>query len=273
MSTGRRGFTLIELLVVAVLGALLLVATYEVLITNQRTYTAQNAHISGQQIGRAALDVLAAELREINPADLVTMGTERVTFRAQRTFGLVCSVGLPVLGSTPVMDVLQVGDWFETGDSVTVFADNREGTPDDDAWIVAAATLVDPTTTCDGEPAQGMTFGGQSGVFFADTVRNGAPVRSFVHYTYGRFDRSGESYVARQEAGGDVEPLVGPIPATFAAGVPSIEFAYLDADGVPTTVATAVRQIDIRVRIRSEARQASGAMVADSLTTRVQLRN
>lgn len=274
MRTDRRGFSIIELLVVAVLGTLILMAAYQVLITNQRTYTVQNAHIGSRQISRAALDVLATELREVNPVDLVGMGSEQVTFRAQRTFGLVCDVVLPALGSSPVLDVVRVGDWFESGDSVTVFADNREGTPRDDAWILAEASLVDPTITCDdGSPAQQMTFTGQSAAFLADTVRAGAPVRSFVHYTYGRFDLSGETYVARQRAGGSVEPLVGPIPATFAAGVPSVEFVYLDADGNGTAVAADVRQIEIRVRIRSEARGAAGDVVADSLTTRVQLRN
>lgn len=273
MTTDRRGFTLIELLVVAVLGTLLLIATYQVLITNQRTYTAQNAHIAGQQITRAALDVLVAELREINPGDLVTMDTEQVTFRAQRRFGLVCGVVLPALGSSPVLEVRKVGGWFESGDSVVVFADNREGTPDDDFWIMGEATVVDPSISCDGEPAQQMTFTGQATAFLNDTVRVGAPIRSFVHHTYGRLERSGRSYVARQVAGGDVEPLVGPIPASFASGVPSVEFRYLDASGVPTTVATSVRQIEIRLRIRSDARNSLGDPVADSLSTRVYLRN
>lgn len=273
MTADRRGFTVIELLVVAVLGTLLLMATYQVLITNQRTYTVQNAHIAGQQISRATLDVLAAELREVNPTDLVAMGTEQVTFRAPRRFGLVCDVTLPVLGSSPILDVRQVGEAFMAGDSVFVFADNQPSRSTDDAWILAAASAVDPTITCDGEPAQEMIFAGYAAAFLADTVRVGAPVRSFVHHTYGRFVVSGDSYVARQVAGGPVEPLVGPIPATLAAGVPSVEFVYMDASGTTTATAADVAQIEIRVRVRSDARTATGDIIADSLTTRVHLRN
>ena len=58
MTRDRRGFTLIELLIVVVLGSLILAAALQVLITNQRTYTAQNAAITGQQATRMALDVL-----------------------------------------------------------------------------------------------------------------------------------------------------------------------------------------------------------------------
>ena len=45
MNRDRRGFTLTELIVVTVLGALLIMAALQVLITNQRTYTAQSAQI------------------------------------------------------------------------------------------------------------------------------------------------------------------------------------------------------------------------------------
>jgi len=47
MTRDRKGFTLIELLVVVVLGSLVLLAALQILITNQRTFTAQNQVISG----------------------------------------------------------------------------------------------------------------------------------------------------------------------------------------------------------------------------------
>ena len=269
MTRNRRGFTLIELLVVAVLGALLLVATYQVLITNQRTYTAQNAHIEGQQISRPALDVLASELREINPTDLVSMGTEQVTFRAQRSFGLTCTVDL---GNPPTVTATRVGDWFKAGDSIFVYADNQVTSAADDAWILARVSAVDTTETCDTNPAQELTFSGQQAAFLADTVQAGAPVRSFVHHTYGRFTISGDSYVARA-VGDGAEPLVGPVPATFATGVPSVQFRYLDGSGAVTGIPADVEQIEITVRTRSDARNAAGEIIADSLKTRVYLRN
>ena len=63
--TSRNGFTLAELLTVVVLGAVLILASYQVLITNSRIHTANSAHIQGQQALRAGLDVLVGELREI----------------------------------------------------------------------------------------------------------------------------------------------------------------------------------------------------------------
>ena len=92
--SARRGFTLTELLVVVVLGAFIVSATYQVLITNSKTYTVNNARIQGQQNLRAGLDVLFGELREISTAqgDLLGMGRDTVAFRAQRTIGLVCEV-------------------------------------------------------------------------------------------------------------------------------------------------------------------------------------
>ena len=47
MTRHRKGFTLVEMIVVIVLGSLVLLAAFTVLITNQRTYTAQNAVIQG----------------------------------------------------------------------------------------------------------------------------------------------------------------------------------------------------------------------------------
>jgi hypothetical protein len=84
---------------------------------------------------------------------------------------------------------------------------------------------------------------------------------------------SGDSYIARQVAGGAAEPLVGPVPASFATGVPTLEFIYMDGTGAVTTVPANVQQIEVRVRVRSDARDAQGDMIADSLTTRVYLRN
>ncbi|HUF75760.1 MAG TPA: prepilin-type N-terminal cleavage/methylation domain-containing protein, partial [Longimicrobiales bacterium] len=68
MTRDRRGFTLVELLVVVVLGSLVLMAALQVLITNQRTYAAQNAVITSQQSTRIALEVLVNELRELSPS-------------------------------------------------------------------------------------------------------------------------------------------------------------------------------------------------------------
>ena len=91
----RRGFTLVELIIVAVLGAVVVGSTYEIMLSSQRAYTVQTAQIQGQQTVRAGIAILFSELREMSRAegDILTMGSDRIEVRAMRAFGLVCGVG------------------------------------------------------------------------------------------------------------------------------------------------------------------------------------
>ena len=66
MTPKARGFTLPELLVAVVLGIALLIASMEIMLTNQRAYAAQAGQIRGQRSIRAAVDLMYAELREIS---------------------------------------------------------------------------------------------------------------------------------------------------------------------------------------------------------------
>lgn len=266
MTSDRRGFTLTELLIVAVLGSLLVMVTLQVLITNQRTYTAQNAQIQGQQTLRAALDVLSAELREVSArgGDIISMSSSSITVRSMRNFGVACAVA----PATPSVTVLKVGNWFGVGDSVFVFADNRENVSTDDDWLPLRVTGVDTTATCGASAATRLVFGSQAAAFVADTVRVGAPVRSFVRFTYGMVTESGDTYLGRTPAGGAAAPIVGPLkPST------GIEFRYLDSLGAVTSVTTNVRQILVRVRTASGVLNSLGQPVADSLTGRIYTRN
>ena len=61
MKTGdRRGFTLVELMIVAVVGAMVVGATYQIMLSSQRALTIQTAQVQGQQTVRAGLDILFA---------------------------------------------------------------------------------------------------------------------------------------------------------------------------------------------------------------------
>ena len=280
MSAERRGFTLVELIIVVVLGTLVLAAAMQVLVTNQRTYTAQTAQIQAQQSTRAAMDVLFGELREISAqgGDLVTMSSHSLKVRTMRKFGVVCGVSA---SSPPVLTVTKVGDWFADQDSVFIFADNQTNISSDDDWVDAYVTAVDTSAvTCGSTTAQRLSFGGQSGKFTApggDSVRTGAPMRSFVYYTYGLGTWEGKTYLGRLgRTGGGLlgassdkwVPLVGPLKATDG-----VEFVYLDSIGNVTATATEVRQIQVTVRTWSGAVDAVGHVVADSLTGTIYTRN
>ena len=262
----RKGFTLVELIVVTVLGALIIMASLQVLVTNQRTYTAQTAKIQGQQTTRAGLDILSSELREISAqgGDLLAIGPDSVSIRVMRKFGVVCSVDL---SGQPRLTVIRAGEWFEAGDSAFVFADNQTNIATDDAWIAARVTAADTTQNCVSQPAVDITFSGQGGLFTADSVRTGAPVRSFTRYTYGLFQVNGEYYLGRKTSSTAV-PMVGPVRASGG-----VAFTFMDANGVPTTTRTDVRQISITIRTDSDVRGTGNNTMADSITARIYTRN
>lgn len=267
MKTDRRGFTLVELIVVTVLGALVLLASLQILITNQRTYTAQTAQIQGQQATRAAIDVLFTELREISAqgGDLLSMNASSLSIRVMRKLGVACLV---TSASPPVIRALQLGNWFAAEDSVFVFADNNTSLSSDDKWISAKITAIDTTVKCGTSNAQNLSFGGQAAKFTADSVRTGAPIRSFVRYRYGLITYDGEPYLGRTDAGGTAVPLVGPLKATNG-----IAFAYLDSLGAVTSTANRVRQIRVTIRTASGVVNSVGETVSDSVTAVIYTRN
>ncbi|HSG07802.1 MAG TPA: prepilin-type N-terminal cleavage/methylation domain-containing protein [Longimicrobiales bacterium] len=269
MITDRRGFTLVELIVVTVLGALLVMASLEILITNQRTYTAQTAQIQGQQATRAGVDVLFNELREISAqgGDLLAMGSTSLSVRSMRKFGVACLV---TNTSPPVIRALKVGDWFAMEDSVFVFADNKTTLSSDDRWIAARlqGAAVDTTVTCGSAKAQNLTFAGQAALFTADSVRTGAAIRSFTRYRYGLITYAGDPYLGRTDAGGNTVPMVGPLKASNG-----VSFVYMDSVGTVTTTANKVRQIQVTIRTASGVVNSVGNTVSDSITALIYTRN
>lgn len=265
------GFTLVELIIGIVLGTLLIAAALQVLITNQRTYTAQNAQIQGEQTTRAALDALSSDLREISPrgGDLISMSDSSVTIRAARKLGLVCALST---SNPPLLTVLKVGDFFAKGDSVFIFADNNTSISSDDAWIAAEVKSVDSTSvTCGTKTAQTLSFSGQGALFTqptGDSVRVGAEVRSFVRYTYGLMTYQGKTYLSRTDASGTESPMVGPLDASSG-----LHLAYLDSLGSATATSTAVRMIQVTIKTSSPVTNSLGDPVSDSTTTVVYTRN
>lgn len=267
----RRGFTLVELIVVAVLGSMIIGATLQVLIVNQRTYTAQAATISGQQSTRMALDVLFAELREASPAggDLLAMASDSVRVRLMRKFGMVCETDYPLPLTFKVVRLGIGTNAFAANDSVFVFADNDPDISSDDRWIAAElGPVANATCPQDGSAASEIEFTGQSALFLADSVGIGAPVRSHLTYTFGTTTLLGDTYLARRDGHGTMTPIAGPILSTNG-----LEFVYRDAQGTVTSTAADVRQIEVIVRTGGEVMGPTGRMVRDSITAWIYTRN
>lgn len=278
MSRRRAGgFTLVEILVVTVLGALVVGAALQVLITNRRAYTAQSATISGQQSTRMAVEVLFAELRELSPdgGDILAMSNNSLQVRLMRKFSVVCATDFGIPPSLTVRDTLN-GVWmlgganqFAAGDSVLIWADNDPDTENDDNWFSADVSDVDGTVTCpDGSGATQLTFSGLQTLFLADSVGIGAPVRSFQDYTFGTTTMSGDVYLGRQTGTGDMVPVTGPLEA----GSSGLEFIYRDSLGAVTTTPADVSQIEVIIRTGSEVLGPLGRMVQDSVNVWIHTR-
>lgn len=263
-----NGFTLVELLIVAVVGSLVVAATYQVLLVNQRTYTAQTAQIQGQQTVRAGMEVLFGELREVSTdGDILGFGSDSLRVRVMRRFGLVCSVGL----ASSHVDVLKVGQWFETTDQIVILAENNVNTPADDRWLRGTIASRDTTQACTGQRAQRLVVGAIAAAAAGsppDTVRVGAPVRSYTEYTYGLYTIDGEQYLGRRAPGQGPQPLVGPLRPTNG-----LQFVYYDTLGAVATTAADIAQVQVTLRTLSDVSGPDGTLLADSISTRVYVRN
>jgi type II secretory pathway pseudopilin PulG len=270
----QRGVSIVELLIVAVIGTLIVMAAYEVLVTNRRVFTVQNAKVQAQQSTRSAMEVLFGELREVSSegSDILAFGPDSLAARSMREFGAVCDA-LPLThATTPQLLVRKIIADFESGDSVFVFADNDEFLTTDDEWFRAKVTAIDTTATCaDGGEAQLMTFAGQTTAFSADTVRTGAPIRSFTRLSYRLGEFESQKYLGRAEGDGRWVPLVGPLAGV--SGRPGLEFGFLDGAGNTVATADQIQQMTVKIRSFSQARGTNGAFVVDSLSSRIYMRN
>lgn len=265
----RAGFSLPELIIVVTLTGVILAATYGVLVTNQRTYTVQNAQIQSQQTVRAAMEILSTELREVssNGGDLVSIGDHALRARTLRKLGIICGDIYSITGSKIL--VRPVGEEFVSGDTVFIFADNNRNLWNDDVWLQTHVTGAGAYTCDDGSAGQEVDLNIAESVLADDSVRIGAPVRSFATYDYyvDTWDEDGRWYFFR-ERGGTAQPLVGPL-----RGADGVSFEYLDEDENITTTPSDVAQIRVTVATLSPIREADGSRLRDSLVAVVHTRN
>lgn len=287
----RRGFTLVELMVAILLLGIVSTAIYKVLVSNQRTFTAQSQRIDLQQNIRAAATILPAEFRELDAADgdiIAPLSATSITIRAMRKLAISCTA--PVLpapvGGTTTFIVRQApffGNqaFFAQNDSILIYYEGNPGTRADDQWIRAQVTINPTNLVCPG-PAPNAGFlltvkptWPAAPFNAANAIVAGAPVRGFSTVTYSLWQSPTDNqYYLAQTANGSTQPLVGPL-----TGASGLSFVYYDSTGTTTTAtATLVRMIEIRVRGRTAQviRQANDPALAykvDSVITRVALRN
>ena len=265
---GRDGFTTVELIIVTMIGAVMILSIYGVLVNQQRSYTIQGAQIAAQQSARAGMEILATEFRSLSGlgGDVIAMDDDTVSLRVMRKFGIACGVSL----TPPAVTVRKVGAWFDVNDSIHVYADGDEDVALDDVWLSGTASSVDTTRTCGTYPAQLISVGGVGGAFTVDTVRVGAPVRSYERVSFGLGTYQGEPYLGRWGTATSFIPLVGPLDASSG---PALRLDYFDINGNVTATPTDVHRIDVMVRSESDVALPSGHPVSDSLVVSVFARN
>lgn len=278
----RSGFTLVELTVVVVISSIALVAIYQTLITQERTFRYQSAAIETQGSTRMALQVLASELREasasagLTPAttggsDLLMTARDSIRFRAFRKVGITCAFDR-ALGT---VDVWVPGSSFEARDRLLIFQEGDSITDDDDRWASVSLPGVSGATNeaaCRAEwnayPVQGLT-----GLLATTaTMERGALIRSFEILSFGAMRYDGEWVLGRINDDGTRVPLVGPLLSPDSGG---IRFRYFTSTGTeltPTTEAQRAQVARVRITVRALSRGGIDGPYVDSLTTNVYLR-
>ena len=279
-----RGFTLVELLVGVVLGGVVAAALCRLLQDSQRFYRSQAQVVGVQQGLRAVAHVLASELRELDArdGDLVAIGPDSVTIRAQRTFAVVCAPPDPDGGSVVLADVLT----FETRepdparDRALVLADGERGeaSAEADEWLDFGVAGVSAGKVCaDGSPGTSVRLAGD--VAALARVPAGAPVRTYERTTYRLYaDEDGIAWLGERHLTSAAWSALSPVAGPLSRG-DGLAFAWRDSAGTEVTTPAAVSQVDIVVRglsnepISIPGRRATGRRYFDSLGVHVALRN
>lgn len=270
----RDGFTLVELLVVTVLGSLLLLAAYQALTAHQRSYRTGSDLIRGNDALRTTIGVLESELREISAngaaasggTDLVVIGPDSITVRAQRKTGFICELSR----SEKWVVAWVLGDGFAKDDRLLIFADGEPGRHQDDAWVAGTASGTNSTSnsTCSGQWPGPALQKLQLANADLSAVSAGAPIRSYEIITYGLYDFGERRWaLGRHREGQAAEYLVGGLASSADGG---LQFRYFDGNGQATTDPSAVARIELVARTRTDA----GARTpSDMLTSSLFLRN
>ena len=281
----ESGFTLVELTIVVVISTIALIAIYQTLITQERTYRYQTAAIDAQGSSRMGLQLMASELREISASaganasrtggsDLLVATRDSIRFRAFRKIGIACVIHT-ALGE---IDVWVPGTLFAAGDTLAMFQERDTLTDEDDTWAMGVALpATGNANNADQCRNQWGTYTLQKLDGLApdtlDDMKPGALIRSYSLLTYGAFLRNGDWILGRREGDGTIVPLVGPILSPDSGG---LHFRYFDSFNQLITPSSdaeraAVSRVEVTVRAMSRG-GLNNQNYVDSLSTNVYLR-
>ena len=283
---------MIEILVALLISSLVVSGIFQVMQGNSRFVEMQSAREEVQQNARAALDLIAGDLRGVPPGAISVMEAERIRFFQPRAWGVLCNTLKPASSTAWVLfpaDVVPNETLFgrphwglameQTVDPLVHTGTFR---------FIAAPTQATSTDPCDAiQPSasadrvrRGFVTPGAPFVT-ADSIAPGSQVLLYeeVQYDVATSVTSGVpgSWIRRMVgytgSTPNMQPMAGPVPAAGA-----LRFTYLQADGITPAVTPAqVRRIGIELVTQSRAMSnASGTLQpqqVDSASTTVYLRN
>jgi type II secretory pathway pseudopilin PulG len=275
------GFSLVEALVALVLCGVVATLLYGTLVGGQRQHRTHLASVAVSESNRAAMAILAAELRELSAGegDILAMDSASITFKSMRAFAIQC-VSPDTAARRIVLDgamITGLRPIDAPDDSVLLFAEGDPATRLDDGWLSAGATSATSGTECPGgRPSIGVTLSGVTASRLAD-VQAGAPVRTFRPAQLLAYQDAGRNWWLGQRlfqpSSGSwsiVQPVLGPLSG------PGLALTYLNGAGSDTDSAAGVVRIGLRVQSRSPERvyRAGGTTyLLQDVVTQVAVRN
>ncbi|MFQ5703386.1 MAG: PilW family protein [Gemmatimonadales bacterium] len=280
----QQGFTLVE----SVISMLLLVVVAStlggVVIASQRFYRQQTERAGISANLREGLFALEMDLRGLDAgdslgSDIVHMEAGSLTVKVVRSVAFLCrapDIGRfqVIMGRVPIFGLRHIDP---ARDSILIWVARDAGGVSGDRWLRADIRSVSYARGCPGKVA-GITVQ-VAGLTRAElaAVRPGSAIRAYQQVRYLQY-RGGDGQIwlgvgewKKGRGWTSTQPVAGPL----APG--GLRFTYLDGVGnrtaIPANVA-AIQVVLVGVGTRTPKRaQAGGAVLRDSLSTLIALRN
>lgn len=275
---GRRGVALVEVVVALTVSAVVVASAYAVLLAGERSYRALAATLEARQGARAAAQILAAELRGLDPTggDIVALGPDSISIRVARGLAFVCAPPDAASGRVVAWDSLSFGlRAVDPARDRALLLRDGDGTSAE-VWLEFGVDAVEAAAACaDGSPGTGFRLSGPLAAL--DSIGVGAPIRTYERAVYRSYaDGEGLWWLGLRTfssgAWSAVSPVAGPlVPRT------GLRLDYADAAGAPTQAPWNVARVDLEVRGESsvpvEGPGGTRSRVAEIVVTAVAPRN
>ena len=294
----RRGYTLAELVASMTLLAIVGTVIAKLMLGQQRFYQKQASQMTVRRELRTTMSVLPADLRSLSSSggDLLAFDANSLTFRNALGASIVCAKPNTTTMDLPPLALARntLTSWYtqpHPGDSIFAFNEVLLRGAEDDTWTgLRIVTIAPNSELCPGSVYTDATlYAGKSRwrvtvtPAIPDSVKIGAGVWFVRSTRYSLLaSATNQWYLNRSEyvtgAWTTAVPISGPFNAPTSSGGSGIRLSFYDSLGAAVTnVANSrsVARIDILLRARGANTSVAGsdAIVQDSLTFRIALRN